>query len=511
MSGLEKINLSFSFNPVYFFLFLILAAVYSIYIYRYTVPPVGRTKKIILICLRMLALVLMIFIVFEPILTLTKKNKYEPLSIVFVDNSRSIKIKDGTKREENIKEFLRKLDESGLRDNLSVYTFGTRVAKADLFNKKEDDSSNTLNFTEGSSNFSNLFSEIENKSEDLEGKERNVSSVVIISDGVITEGASPLYTAERLNIPVFTIGVGDTTRRNDIEIKNIIYNEFIYSETPTLINVSVQNTGFGEQNIFLSLYENEKLLEQKGITLSLDGVQSLNFDYTPKTSGEKKITVKADELKGEFTFVNNKKTVFLNVMSNKIKVLIIAGSPSADLSFIKDVLKQDENLTVNSLTFIAPNKFVEQSNPDKLIDSSNVLFLIGFPSKETSPGIITKIKKEISEKNKPFFFLLSDGIDFTKLKTLQTELPFIAGQPARDWIEVQPVISQEEKNNPLLQNNFQNNLSAWDNLPPVYQYYMGLQSKPESNVLAKIKVNNNVINKPLIVTSRLGSRSSAAV
>lgn len=511
MSGLEKINLTFSFNPVYFFLFLILAAAYSIYIYRFTVPPVSRSKKIILICLRVLALILLIFIVFEPILTLTKKIRLEPLSLVYVDNSRSIQIKDGTNREENIKEFIRKLDESGLRDNLNVYTFGTRVTKAELFNRKENDSSNALNFSEGSSKFSNLFSGIENTFEDIEGKERNISSVVIISDGVITEGASPLYTAERLNIPVFTIGVGDTTRRNDLEIKNIIYNEFIYAETPTLINVSVQNTGFGEQNILLSLYENEKLLEQKGISLIREGVQSLNFDYTPKTSGEKKITVRATELKGEFTFANNKKTVFLNVMNNKIKVLIIAGSPSADLSFIKDVLMQDENLKVNSLTFIAPNKFIEKGNPEELIDSSNVLFLIGFPSKETSPGIITKLKEEISQKNKPFFFLLSDGIDFTKMRTLQTELPFIAGQPARDWIEVQPLISQDEKTNPLLQNNAQNNLSAWDNLPPVYQYYMELQAKPESNVLAKIKVNNNVFNKPLIVTSRLGSRSSAAV
>ncbi|HSR17159.1 MAG TPA: hypothetical protein VLM39_03610, partial [Ignavibacteriaceae bacterium] len=125
MSGLEKINLTFSFNPVYFFLFLILAAVYSIYIYRFTVPPVSRSKKIVLICLRVLALILLIFIVFEPILTLTKKIGLEPLSLVFVDNSRSIQIKDGTNREENIKEFLRKIDESGIRDNLSVYTFGT--------------------------------------------------------------------------------------------------------------------------------------------------------------------------------------------------------------------------------------------------------------------------------------------------------------------------------------------------------------------------------------------------
>jgi len=511
MSGLEKIDFTFSFNPFYFFFFLLLAVSYSIFIYRFTVPPVRGIKKIILISLRILALILLLFIVFEPILTLTRKITLKPVSLVFVDNSRSILIKDGSNREENIREFLAKLEETGLKDNINIYTFGTKVRKADPFNNNEKDSINNINFSEGSSNFSNIFSDMENETENLDESERNISSIIIISDGVITEGSSPVYAAEKLNLPVFTIGVGDTTRRNDIEIKNIIYNEFIYAETPTLINVSVQNTGFADQNIFLSLYENEKLLEQKGITLKEEGVESINFNYTPKTSGEKKITVRATELKGEFTYANNKKTVFLNVLSNKIKVLLIAGSPSADLAFTKNLLKKDENLTVNSLTFIAQNRFIEKDNPDKLIDSSNVIFLIGFPSKETPGAFLSKIKNQLSEKNKPFFFLLSGGIDFIKLRTLQTELPFIAGQSARDWIEVQPVISPEEKNNPLLQNNAQNNLSAWDNLPPVYQYYTGLQAKPESNVLAKIKVNNNIVNKPLIVTSRLGSRSSIAV
>ncbi|HVO74455.1 MAG TPA: vWA domain-containing protein, partial [Ignavibacteriaceae bacterium] len=300
MPGLEKINLTFSFNPLYFFLFLILAGAYSIYIYKFTVPPVSRSKKIVLICLRILALLLLLFIVFEPILTLTKKITFEPLNLVFVDNSRSIQIKDGTNREENIKEFLRILNERGLKKNLSFYTFGTRVKKAD-FLEGDDNSLNSLNFSEGSSNFSNIFSGYESNSEDLEEKGRSISSIVIISDGVITEGSSPIYRAEKLNIPVFTVGVGDSTRRNDVEIKNIINNEFIYSETPKIINASVRNTGFIGQKILLSLYENETLLEQKEITLNQDGVQSINLNYTPKTSGEKKITLRAAEIKGEFT------------------------------------------------------------------------------------------------------------------------------------------------------------------------------------------------------------------
>lgn len=63
------------------------------------------------------------------------------------------------------------------------------------------------------------------------------------------------------------------------------------------------------------------------------------------------------------------------MLNDKVKVLLVAGSPSADLSFIKTSLLSDKNLSVNSITQISADKFLEDHNKSKLIDSVDVFSL----------------------------------------------------------------------------------------------------------------------------------------
>jgi hypothetical protein len=498
MFNFEKIDLTFSFNPIFFFAALILLAAYAAYVYRYTVPQVSPAKKFFFVSLRTLALLLLLFIIFEPILTLARNTILEPRNLIFIDNSRSIKIEDGTEREENIEDFIRDLNSSGALKNSDLFSFGISPFPID------EDSLNQLDYSEGGTNFSKIFSEINKEN-------KNISSLVVISDGVITDGANPLYAAEKMNIPVYTIGVGDSIRRNDIEIKNVIYNEFIYAESPTTILTSISNTGFSGRTITLSLFENDRLIEQKNIQLSDDGIQNHNFTYTPGSTGEKKLTLAAASLDGEFTFANNRRVFFVNVLSNKIKVVLVAGAPSADVSYLKNTLLSDDNISLNTITQFAPGKFLEQNNRDVLIDSADILYLAGFPSAETPEELLRKIVNAIIEKNKSYFLLLSANTDFNKLNSFRNELSFTFSRSSQSYNEVQPHITSDQQRNPLLQNNAQNPLDTWNNLPPVFQPSGEFKAKPESDVIAKIKMNNVPLNSPLILSRKIGSRRSITV
>jgi hypothetical protein len=494
MFDFEKISLTFSFNYWFFIIALILLALYTVYTYRYTIPVVSAAKKNILITLRSLGLLFIIFIIFEPKLNLTKKLIIKPVNLVFLDNSRSIKINDGTNRVEHLNNFGKDISSGKLDDKPNIYTFGNKVKALN------PDSVNKITYSEGTTNFSNIFSSIKKD-------EQNISSITIISDGVITEGANPVFAAEKLGIPVFTIGLGDSTRRSDVEIKNVLFNEYIYAGTPTSILVSVANKGFEGKNTTLSLFENEKLIEQKNIVLSDDGIQNEEFTYTPKEGGEKKLTVFVAPLSGEFTTVNNKKILFLNVLSNKIKIGVLSGTPSPDLTIINTVLKADENLTVNSLTYIATGKTVEKNNPEKIIDSSDIFFMIGFPSKEVPDNFI----KRILSRNKPFFFIFTDAVDLNKLKYFAGDLAFSIDRPGQGFLDVQPNISLNQKENPLLQNNSSDNINAWNNLPPILQMNSEYNIKPEAEVIARTKANNISLNLPLILTKRIGNKRSVTI
>lgn len=498
MFNFEHINLNFAFPPFYFFAALLVLAGYTIYTYRYTVPPIGKLKKTVLIALRTTALLLLLFVFFEPVFSFAKKEILEPVNLVFIDNSRSIRIKDGTDRSKTEIQFVKDLMGKGIENNTKLYTFGSKISGLSF------DSLQMLHFNEGGTDFNQILSFVNRTN-------RNISSVVIVSDGVITEGADPLHTVEKMNIPVYTVGVGDTTKRNDIYVKNVLHNDLIYAETPTTIMTSIANSGFNGSNVFVSLYENNRLVDRKSVLLNSAGISNTSLIYTPKTSGEKKLTISVANSKGEFTYANNKKIFYINVLSNKIKVLVLAGSPSSDVSFIKNTLESDPNLSINSVTQTAPGRFIENNNRQKLLDSADVLFLVGFPSAATPENFTESVLKAISGKDKPFFICLSDGTDFNKLKQFQAGLPFTIGNINSDYLDIQPEVSATESDNSLLQNNSGNPVTAWNNLPPVYQPNVDMRPKPESGILARVSVNNIPMNRPLILTRILGKQKSIAV
>lgn len=495
MFGYDKIELALSLNAIYFFIALLILLIYSIYVYRYTLPPISKLKKIILTGLRFTSLLLLLFIFFEPVLTLTKKETLSPKSLFFFDNSKSLKIVDGTNREETLREIASKSINSKIPGNSGFYLFGSSIK-----NTIKDSLLNNLNLNESTTNFSEIFNY-------LKKSEMNISSVTIVSDGVVTEGSTPIFTAEKLSIPVFTVGIGDSTLKSDVEIKNVNYNEIVYKGTPTTILTTLVNRGFADKPITISLFENNNLLEQKNITLDKNGINSVDFSYAPQSSGERKLTLSISKLEGEASFFNNQKNFYLNVIDNKINILLLAGSPSSDLSFIKSALETDENFKVNTLTEITSNTFLE-SNSNTKLDSAQIIFLIGYPTSSSSNEFYERLVNKIENKNTPFFILLTGEVSKQKLSRLNNFLPVNVQNIESNYLQIQPDIQTSESKNPILQGN---QLSDWNNLPPVFQPFGNYSVKPESKIISKVKVNGTPRNIPFIVTRNFGSKRSMII
>lgn len=497
MLDFEKISLNLSYSSALFVIGIVLSFLYAYYVYRFTLPQVATSKRIFLAFLRSSALIFLLFVFFEPILSMTKKEVSEPVNLIFLDNSKSITIDDGTNREITVKKITDEIFNKTSGSNTELFTFGNSI---EILNRE---SINQLDFSHSSTNFLHIFNE-------ADPSKRNIASITIISDGVITDGSSPLYTAQQKALPVFTVGIGDSSRKNDVEVKSVLYNDLIYAETPTTIMSTIINRGFGRQNVVASLFEDDKLLEQKSLILDESGTNNISFEYKPETSGEKKLSLTISELKDEFTYANNKKIFFVNILSNKIKVLIISGSPSADLTFVRNTLSGDNNISVSTLTQIRSNQFIEDNYTNK-IDSAEIFFLIGFPTKDTPAEALNRIVSKISDKNTPFFITLNSEIDITKLNSLQQHLPFSVSQIDNIYQQVQPEIHISENNNPLIKNNADNPIAAWNNLPPVLQPRAVVNPKPESKIVSRIKTDNLSRPAPLLLTRSLGSKRSIAL
>ena len=497
MFGYDEIGLSLAYPSVYLFIALILIAAYSYYVYRYTIPNINQSKKILLVSIRVLALLLLCFILFEPVLNLSKKLILEPSNLVFIDNSRSMTIKDGTNRSSNVKKILDDFSANASDDNLTFFEFGNSTREV------KDDSLDKISFTDGSTNLQDVFNYVK-------GSDKNIASVTLITDGVLTSGSNPYYEAIKLGIPIFTIGIGDTTQRKDVEIKKVLHNDYLYAKTPTNIIATIYNKDFAGQSVTASLYEDNKFISRQNVSLSSAGIQNVAFDYDPQSSGEKKLSVTITPLKNEFTTANNKKIFYVNVLSNKIKVVLLASSPSADLTFINNALKRDENLEVSSIVQIAQDKFLNKLNY-QILDSANVFFLIGFPSDLTPENLLNRVIARIKNDKVPYFLTLSSEISLNRLSLLGDELSFTVTGISNIYREVQPEILQEQSTNPILKQSDKDIIGLWNKLPPVLQLNSIFNPRIESKVLAEIKINNKVINSPLIITKNFSGKRSVTV
>ena len=494
MFGYENIKLSLAINAIFFIIGLLLIIAYSFYVYRYTLPPVRNVRRIFLIALRALALTLLAFIIFEPILVLTERKILPPVSLFFIDNSRSMTIKDGTDRIKVANNFIDEIADLDLNGEKRFYSFGSKV------NSVKSDSLMKLDFTENSTNYAEIFEAIKNS-------EDNISTITIISDGVITEGSTPIYNAKRMGIPIYNLAVGDSARKNDVELKNVLFNDFIYYETPTTVNATILNTGFADKTVSVELYEGSNLVSEKKILLDKSGVNTTSFEYKPSGKGEKKIQIRVSKLEGESSIINNNKSFFVKILDNKINILLIAGKPSADLTFIKNSLKTEPNFTINTLTQITSDRFLEP-NQNLLVDSADIIYYIDFQNQNTNNEFLTRVNNKFKTSSIPLFLLLSADISPKRLSPFEEIIPFTISQIENNYLQVQPNPDLSESSNPLINHS---PFNEWENLPPIPQPISNIKIKPESRILLKTKVNGQPRNNPLVLTRNLGSKRSIAL
>lgn len=487
-------NFDILFNGSYFIIVLgsLLLILYTIYIYKYTIPKVNASLKYFLILTRSVSIVILLVMIFEPQLIIKSSDSIKPVNILFIDNSSSLAVKDSSERITKVNDFQHEFIEN-VNPPIKKFLFGLKPVEINVADNSK------LNFSEPLTNFSKLF--------DLSKISKNIGSITIISDGIITDGYEPIYDAEKLSVPIFTIGVGDTSLSKDLLIKDVLYNQNIYAEKPTEIEAQLINYGYENSLTRVSLYEDNKLVQTKDITLSQTGINKVIFDYTPLSSGDKKMKIATQILKGEANAINNSKTFYLDVLRNKVMLTVVAGSPSSDLSTIISSVSSEKNIDVKKIVEISKNKFSEENN-FSWIDSAEVLFLIDFPRETTSKELIDKTFNAI-KNYKPFFILVTPTTSILLLKQIENLLPFSFNIISSENISVQPELVQENFNSIFSTITTQKNL--WNSLPPLTKNNTSIILKPESVALIKSIHKNIPTDSPLLVARSIGRQRSMAL
>jgi len=503
---ISQFNITYKNSIFLLLLFGIVFLLFTVFIYRNTVPIIPVFLKRILIVLRVLTLSIMLFILFEMTVNFISTLKKSPHIAVVLDNSASMGISDKTGNRSQ-------LLSNAINDPVFKNLSGQFVLKYFTFSNKVNaiDFGDSLFFTGDVTNITNGMQYIKN---DLAGK--NLAGIILLSDGNYNKGGNPVRFAEELGVPVYTVGIGSPDPVPDIAIVDVEYNPYAYINEPTPVHVTIRNTGNKDLKIPLTLSVNGETKVTKIVNVPPSPSEiKQTIEFLPETPGNNKLVLSIPSQADELSLKNNFRTIYIDIFKAKLNVLLCSGGPSPDISFLKRHIASSDRYTVNTFVEKSVSGFYQTNETG--IDSADIFIFQDFPTLNTSPRILSRVLDKIKNQSIPLFIVLGKNINPAKLSLFNEFLPFKANLNKINETLAYPVPSETGVNDQLLKTSSQNNtaISAWSKLPPVYITHRINQLWPNTEVLAHYKTSasqkGQTTGNPLIVTRNTGNQKSAAV
>jgi uncharacterized membrane protein len=370
---------------------------------------------------------------------------------------------------------------------------------------------------------------------DLEGALREAdtrggsAAIIVFTDGGhgapgrAAGGDAPLAT------PVVLVGVGAGERTRDVEIAAAEPPAVAFAGSPATIAVSLRATGFGGREVPLLLKRGEQVLVSRTLRLPADG-ETLRetLEWAPPAPGIHALTLQVPPLDGEQIADNNRVELALEAVRDRIRVLVVSGTPSWSYRFLRGALKGDPSLDVVSFIIL-------RSASDAVDVPQQDLSLIPFPTQKIfleelpnfdllifdnfayqpylPPAYLDKIEEFVRGGGGfwmlggPFSYLGGryQGTPIARLLPVSLPDPPPAGGGFRD-VGVRPRLTAAGRAHPF----FQGLAEQGGEPPPLQGYNVTGPALPGAVLLAEVPAEGGPA-QPLVVLGRYGKGRVLAV
>jgi hypothetical protein len=472
--------IEFSYPAWYLFFCALIAIGYSFLFYKKDSSFEGIAKYVIYVMsiLRFGVVFSLLLLLLEPLI-LTDNSKVEKPIIVFAqDNSQSILAnKDSSFYTNEYKAQIEKLiSELNDKYELKVLTFGSTVRDSLL-----------IDYSDKQTDISQLFEEVNAR---FYG--RNVGAVIVASDGIFNKGSNPVYSNKSIeNASIYTIALGDTSLRKDIVLEKVLHNKVAFLGNDFPIAAVIKGNYYKGQTVAVSLSKAGKILSTQNITFENDAdIKDVQFKVEASGSGQQKYTVEVAKKEGELTYLNNNKEIFIEVLNNKQKILLLAAAPHPDLAVLQSAIEKNINYEV-----------VTTLSNDMKGDVTGFSLVIA----HQLPSVVSDDSKWIEkaqEKGIPVLFILGEQTNIAAFNNLKSGLNLVS---PKGTVDVKPSLNAAFVNF-TTETSFSNLISE---LPPLQvPFASGYKLTGSSSILLFQKVGSTTTNYPLIAfTERNNSKN----
>ncbi|MBC8236590.1 hypothetical protein H8E77_44155, partial [bacterium] len=506
---------------VIFLTFVVLITI-TIFAYRRTIGRTNRLFRGLLIAFRAMALMIIVFCLLKPFITIPQTNPEDSYLLVLVDDSKSMQISDCAENKSRI-EVARDLllnPQQGLIHQL------TKKFKTRLFAFSSD--SNRISITDSldaDGDYTDIPNSLAEALEDLKGVP--LSGTVLISDGADKSGEDIAKIGFRLRerkVPVHTVGIGSTEGVKDLELVRVDAPQKVEENYPVEIWITVRRTGYPSRKVNVTLNQEGRELKKQQVDLDRKHQsRRISMKFIPRTPGTHKYTVKVHPEPDEIIQQNNETKFLLKVSaSKKAKILYVEGYPRWEFKFIRRHLENDPNIQLTARVITAPNtiwglgkisgegKFEMYPETQEELFSYDGIIWGNIDASQFSPQQLKYTADFVKTRGGGFLMLggsrslgSGDYINTPIAKMLPVELE--PGERNSEFgfrsSEFEFKLTPEGKNEPMLSLNTDTakNNTRWRAMPTLKSYSPVKRAKPGATVLAIHPDDKNEFGRRILI------------
>lgn len=322
-------NLSFEYSPWFILLAILAGIIYAIIAYTIS-SPWSQRINIFLSSLRIVLVASIVVLLMGPSITALLNYNEKPIMGLAIDNSASLALV-----ADSAELALYKKNIEDIHSSLINTGWAVEFTSLDRTSKLAD-----LAFDVERTDITRMISEIRRNNEGL-----NLAGIILFSDGINNSGFSPDLVPSFL--PIYTIGVGDTTQLKDLSISDVRFNKTVFEGNSFPLEVDIRNNGISSDRLNISVVHNDEVVDSFTRAISInDRIITHRFILDSEESGKQSYSIVIGQDPMEYTAINNRRNIYFDVIEGKQNILLVPGLLHPDLKAIKKAVEQNEHFAV---------------------------------------------------------------------------------------------------------------------------------------------------------------------